>query len=297
MENVQTARPVQEKQRRARRKKLIVNTALYTIMVILAIVLIFPYLFMVSKSLMTGEEVIDPQIVMIPSAPQFLNYVKLFKQSGYLRATMNTCIVIAFNMIAVPLSASIVAYSFAKLKWVGRKFMFAFMLSTMMLPSVVTQLPLYVIYARIGWIDTLYPFTIPNMFGGGAIYIFLLRQFMMGIPKDMSNAARIDGASQFRIYWNIILPLCKPVLIYVMINVFISYWGDYYGPLIYMHKSDAPRTLAYVLFLDSTERDGSLYKSNMRMAGGVFMSAIPVCLFAIFQNQLIEGVIMTGVKD
>ena len=82
-----------------------------------------------------------------------------------------------------------------------------------------------------------------------------------------------------------------------MINVFISYWGDYYGPLIYMHKSDAPRTLAYVLFLDSTEKDGSLYKSNMRMAGGVFMSAIPVALFAIFQNQLIEGVIMTGVKD
>lgn len=294
---MQNTLSVQERQRKARTKKIISSTVLYAIMTVLAIILIFPYLFMVSKSLMTSEEVVNPQIVLIPSVPQFINYINLFTESGYLKATMHTCVIILFNLIAVPISASLVAYSFAKLRWWGRSFMFAFMLSTMMLPAVVTQLPLYVIYSRIGWIDTLYPFTIPNMFGGGAIYIFLLRQFMMGIPKDMSNAARIDGASQFRIYWNIILPLCKPVLIYVMINVFISYWGDYYGPLIYMHSSDAPRTLAYVLFLDSTEKDASLFKANMRMAGGVFMSLIPVILFAIFQNQLIDGIIMTGVKD
>lgn len=294
---MQNTLSVQERQRKARTKKIISSTVLYAIMTVLAIILIFPYLFMVSKSLMTSEEVVNPQIVLIPSVPQFINYINLFTESGYLKATMHTCVIILFNLIAVPISASLVAYSFAKLRWWGRSFMFAFMLSTMMLPAVVTQLPLYVIYSRIGWIDTLYPFTIPNMFGGGAIYIFLLRQFMMGIPKDMSNAARIDGASQFRIYWNIILPLCKPVLIYVMINVFISYWGDYYGPLIYMHSSDAPRTLAYVLFLDSTEKDASLFKANMRMTGGVFMSLIPVILFAIFQNQLIDGIIMTGVKD
>ena len=294
---MQNTLSVQERQRKARTKKIISSTVLYAIMTVLAIILIFPYLFMVSKSLMTSEEVVNPQIVLIPSVPQFINYINLFTESGYLKATMHTCEIILFNLIAVPISASLVAYSFAKLRWWGRNFMFAVMLSTMMLPAVVTQLPLYVIYSRIGWIDTLYPFIIPNMFGGGAIYIFLLRQFMMGIPKDMSNAARIDGASQFRIYWNIILPLCKPVLIYVMINVFISYWGDYYGPLIYMHSSDAPRTLAYVLFLDSTEKDASLFKANMRMTGGVFMSLIPVILFAIFQNQLIDGIIMTGVKD
>lgn len=294
---MQNTLSVQERQRKARTRKIISSTVLYAIMTVLAIILIFPYLFMVSKSLMTSEEVVNPQIVLIPSVPQFINYINLFTESGYLKATMHTCVIILFNLIAVPISASLVAYSFAKLRWWGRNFMFAFMLSTMMLPAVVTQLPLYVIYSRIGWIDTLYPFIIPNMFGGGAIYIFLLRQFMMGIPKDMSNAARIDGASQFRIYWNIILPLCKPVLIYVMINVFISYWGDYYGPLIYMHSSDAPRTLAYVLFLDSTEKDASLFKANMRMTGGVFMSLIPVILFAIFQNQLIDGIIMTGVKD
>ena len=222
---MQNTLSVQERQRKARTKKIISSTVLYAIMTVLAIILIFPYLFMVSKSLMTSEEVVNPQIVLIPSVPQFINYINLFTESGYLKATMHTCVIILFNLIAVPISASLVAYSFAKLRWWGRNFMFAFMLSTMMLPAVVTQLPLYVIYSRIGWIDTLYPFTIPNMFGGGAIYIFLLRQFMMGIPKDMSNAARIDGASQFRIYWNIILPLCKPVLIYVMINVFIGYWA------------------------------------------------------------------------
>ncbi len=283
--------------RRAKRHKIAVSAALYALMTVLAVIFLLPYVFMVSKSLMTSEEVRDPKIVLVPAVPQFINYVKLFGENGYFKATVNTMKIIVFDLIAVPISASFIAFSFAKLRWTGRNVMFAVMLGTMMLPAVVTQLPLYVIYAKLGWIDTLYPFTIPNLFGGGAMYIFLLRQFMMGIPRDMDNAAKIDGANAFRRYMSIMLPLCKPVLIYVMINVFIAYWGDYYGPLIYMHSSKAPRTLAYVLFLDSTNKDSALDKANMRMAGGVFMSVIPAILFAFFQRQLIEGVVMTGIKD
>ena len=175
--------------------------------------------------------------------------------------------------------------------------MFAVMLGTMMLPGVLTQLSLYSIYVKFNWINTLYPFTIPNLFGGGALYIFLIRQFMLGIPRDMDNAAKIDGANAFIRYLKIVLPLCKPVLVYVIVNVFISYWGDYYGPLVYMRASSAPKTMAQVVFESALEENAATYNANIRMCGGVVMSLVPAALFAVFQKQLIEGVVMTGLKD
>lgn len=281
----------------ARKRKYWVNALLYTLMTLLAVILLFPYAFMVSKSLMTSEEVVDPTIKLLPAVPQFKNYVNLFSDEGYLKGFLHTFIIVGSNCVIVPLSASLIAFSFAKLKWSGRNFMFAIMLGTMMLPGVVTQLSLYSMYVKFNWIDTLYPFIIPNLFGGGALYIFLIRQFMLGIPKDMDNAAKIDGASAFVRYAAIVLPLCVPVLIYVVVNVFIAYWGDYYGPLVYMRSSRAPKTLAQVVFENSMEKDAATYNANMRMCGGVIMSLVPAVLFAIFQKQLIEGVVMTGLKD
>ena len=276
-------------------------TVRYVIMVVLAVVLLFPFLYMVSKSLMTSEEVVDPTIKFFPSVPQFYNYVELFTvknegTTGYLMGTVHTLLVVGFNIVAISISASLIAFSFAKLQWIGRNVMFALMLGTMMLPAVVTQLPLYVIYTKMGWIDTLLPFTIPNLFGGGAIYIFLIRQFMMGIPRDIDNAAQIDGANAFCRHWMIVLPLCKSVLVYVVVNVIITYWGDYYGPLMYMSSSDAPKTLALVVFESTMEENVAMDKANIRMAAGVFMSLIPAVLFAFFQKELIEGVTMGSVK-
>ena len=174
--------------------------------------------------------------------------------------------------------------------------MFAVMLGTMMLPGAITQVPLYSLYFSFGWIDTLWPFIVPNFFGGGAVYIFLLTQFMRGIPKDMDNAAKIDGASAFRRFISINFPLCKAVLIYVIVNVFLAYWGDYYGPLMYMHSSSAPKTFALVLFEKAMDTDSAMDMANIRMAGGVFMSVFPALLFAVFQKQLIDGVMIGSVK-
>ncbi|HOW37276.1 MAG TPA: carbohydrate ABC transporter permease [Candidatus Izemoplasmatales bacterium] len=280
---------------RARRQKKYVAFLIYALMALIAVILVFPYFYMVMKSLMTSEEVVGP-VRFFPSVPQWVNYLSLFTESEYLQATLNSLYVIGFNIIAVPLSASLIAFSFAKLQWKGKKMMFAIMMATMMLPATVTQIPLFIMYSKMGWIDTLYPFTIPNLFGGGAFYIFLIRQFMMGIPRDMTDAAKIDGASTFRIFWNIMIPLCKPVLIYLMVTIFINYWGDFYGPLLYMSSSEAPRTLAYLIFLKSTEANAATQMAHMRMAGGVFMTLIPAVLFLIFQKQLIEGVTLTGSK-
>lgn len=266
------------------------------VMIAVGVVLAFPYFYMVMKSLMSELEVVDPTPKFFPSVPQWTNYIRIFTESGYFKATLNSLIVIAFNIVATLLSATLIAFSFAKCRWVGRKVMFALMMFTMMLPAVATQIPLYIIYSRLNWIDTLLPLTIPNLFGGGASYIFLLRQYMMGIPNDMEDAARVDGASTFRIYWNIILPNCKPILIYIAVTIFISNWGDFYGPLVYMTSSDAPYTLAYLIYNNSINSDAASTLAGVRMAGGVFMTIIPAILFGLFQKQLTQGVLTSGLK-
>ncbi len=289
------------------------NVILYALMTALAIVLLVPYLYMINRSLMTADNA-KYSYDFFTKDWMFSNFKTLFYDNtvegnsanplAYLSGLKWTIIIIAFNLVAVPLSSSFIAYSFAKLKWTGRNVMFFLMLGTMMLPAAVTQLPLYVMYSQNGifgnggfnWLDTIYPFTIPNLFGGGAVYIFLTRQFMLGIPKDFDEAAKIDGANTFQRYLFITLPLCQPVLLYVMSQVFISYWGDYYGPMVYC-DGEKIRTLAQVVYYstNSTDRVGSI-KDNIVMAGAVFMSIIPTIIFAIFQKQLIEGVSMSGIK-
>ncbi len=289
------------------------NVILYALMTALAIVLLVPYLYMINRSLMTADNA-KYSYDFFTKDWMFSNFKTLFYDNtvegnsanplAYLSGLKWTVIIIAFNLVAVPLSSSFIAYSFAKLKWTGRNVMFFLMLGTMMLPAAVTQLPLYVMYSQNGifgnggfnWLDTIYPFTIPNLFGGGAVYIFLTRQFMLGIPKDFDEAAKIDGANTFQRYLFITLPLCQPVLLYVMSQVFISYWGDYYGPMVYC-DGEKIRTLAQVVYYstNSTDRVGSI-KDNIVMAGAVFMSIIPTIIFAIFQKQLIEGVSMSGIK-
>lgn len=299
--------------KRVSAQTVVSNVILYALMSALAIVLLVPYLYMINRSLMTADNA-KYSYDFFTKDWMFSNFKTLFYDNtvegnsanplAYLSGLKWTVIIIAFNLVAVPLSSSFIAYSFAKLKWTGRNVMFFLMLGTMMLPAAVTQLPLYVMYSQNGifgnggfnWLDTIYPFTIPNLFGGGAVYIFLTRQFMLGIPKDFDEAAKIDGANTFQRYLFITLPLCQPVLLYVMSQVFISYWGDYYGPMVYC-DGEKIRTLAQVVYYstNSTDRVGSI-KDNIVMAGAVFMSIIPTIIFAIFQKQLIEGVSMSGIK-
>lgn len=299
--------------KRVSAQTVVSNVILYALMTALAIVLLVPYLYMINRSLMTADNA-KYSYDFFTKDWMFSNFKTLFYDNtvegnsanplAYLSGLKWTIIIIAFNLVAVPLSSSFIAYSFAKLKWTGRNVMFFLMLGTMMLPAAVTQLPLYVMYSQNGifgnggfnWLDTIYPFTIPNLFGGGAVYIFLTRQFMLGIPKDFDEAAKIDGANTFQRYLFITLPLCQPVLLYVMSQVFISYWGDYYGPMVYC-DGEKIRTLAQIVYYstNSTDRVGSI-KDNIVMAGAVFMSIIPTIIFAIFQKQLIEGVSMSGIK-
>lgn len=282
--------------RRKKTRALVFRICMHVLLVLIGLILVFPYVLMISKSLMSIPEILSSELVLFPSVPQFSNYLNVIQSNDYLRAFGNTMFVIVFNLIAVPLSATYIAFGFARCKFWGKNVLFGFMLSTMMLPAVVTQIPLYSLYNVFGWLNTLFPLTIPNLTGGGAIYIFLARSFLQSLPKDIDDAAKIDGAGPLRRYFFIGLPLCKPIIIYIMINVFTANWGDYYGPLIWRLNESFPDTLAYVVFFSFTDQNVGSDTLNIRMAAGVLMSLVPAILFFIFQKQLIEGVAMDGLK-
>ena len=210
---------------------------------------------------------------------------------------LNTLIVVGINMTAAPLAAAFSAFGFARMPFKLKKPLFVFIMSTLMLPSLVTQIPTYILFANLHLLNSLTPLFLSTFFGGGILNIFLIMQFMRSIPKDIDNAATIDGASPFRIFFSIILPLCKPILLYISISVFTGCWNDIQGPLIYLNSaSSAKYTLSLGFYYDfGPGGKYQLYK-NQQMALGVLMTLPPAIVFFIFQKQLLEGVTMTAVK-
>ena len=270
--------------------------AYYLVAAILAVILVFPFLYMLLRSVMTTEQIMVRPIQLIPKQLSLAAYADIFSVSGgYVSALLETFKIVVFNIIAVPLSGAFVAYGFARMRFPGKDIVFAIMLATMMIPGAVLQVPLYVMFTSFGWTDTILPLTIPNLFGGGAVYIFLIQQYMRGLPKELEEAAMIDGANPYVRFSVIILPRCIPARIYVIVNVFNANWGDFYGPLVYMSSTKSP-TLAYMVFNEAIYADVAATKENNRMAAGVFMSGLPVILFVVFQKQLIEGVAVSSLK-
>ena len=262
----------------------------YLVLTIIAIFLAFPFFLLITRSFMSEIDINAARIW--PSEFTLDNYVTIFSKNNYLLYTWNTLKVVGCNMVLVPVSASLCAYAFSRLQWKGREFFFSCVLSTIMIPGTVLQIPLYVMFFNFGWLGSLKPLIIPAMFGGGAINIFLLRQFMRGIPKEMDEAAIIDGANVFRRYL-LILPLCSPILIYIVVGVFASGWNDFFGPLVYLTKLET-YTLAVVIYQDSLASD--LSGANLKMAAGAFMALFPALLFVLYQRKLVDGIMVGAVK-
>ena len=274
------------------------KTLIYLFTTLLALIFLFPFFFMITKSLMSDAESGGLPVRFFPTVVSFHGYSSLLTGTNYLRYLGNTLIIIAFNIIAIPLSASLCAFAFSKVQWQGRNIVFSVVLATMMLPGVVTQIPVYVMFARLGWLGTRLPLMIPSAFGGGALNIFLIRQFMRGIPNEIDNAAKIEGANLAQRCFLITVPLCLPVILFTMVGVFNSTWSDFQGPLIYL-RSEKQFTLAVGIFnqffFGGTTGQAVSYP-NIRAAAGVLMSVPPAILFFIFQKQLIEGVAVSGLK-
>lgn len=290
MTNSVTLKNSEKAPRDARGYRIFIKVIQYLILTIIAVFLAFPFFLLISRSFMTEIDINAARI--IPTRFTFDNYRTIFQKNNYMLYTWNTIKVVGCNMILVPLSASLCAYSFSRLQWKGREFVFSCVLATIMIPGTVLQIPLYVMFYDFQWLGTLKPLIIPAAFGGGAINIFLLRQFMRTIPKEIDEAAIIDGANAFKRYL-LLLPLCSPILIYIVVGTFASGWSDFFGPLVYLTKRET-YTLAVIIYQDSLASD--LSGANLKMAAGAFMSLFPAVLFVLYQRKLIDGIMVGAVK-
>lgn len=250
-----------------------------------------PFFWMISTSLKTNIEAFAIPIDWIPERPRWGNYIELFTTIPFGTFILNSTIIALLSVLGQVFSGSLVAYGFARLNGVGKSLLFAVLLGTMMLPSQVTLIPSFLLFRELGWYDTFAPLTVPSWLGT-PFYIFMLRQFIMTIPLDYDDAARIDGCSTFGIYWRIIVPMLTPALITVSVMAFIGSWNDFMGPLIYL-SSVNNFTVALGLNLFRTQYTQYW---NLTMAASV-ISLIPcIIIFFLAQKFLIQGFVVDGLK-
>ena len=275
-----------------RTKKLIKNIVLYSVLGLLTVYFLFPFFFVVSRSLMSFSEVNSVKLVWWPEKIDFRNYQVITRYWTYLK---NTMIVVVINAVFIPLSGAIIAFPFARYEFAGKKVMFSLLMSTVMLPWVVTSIPVYILYAKLNLINKLASQWVGAFFGGSALQIFLIMQFIRAIPKAIDEAAYIDGANKFVIFEKIILPQCKSIIIYIAVGTVISRWNDYMGPLVYIWDK-TQFTMAVAFYYEySALGNGSIFV-NEKMAMAVIMTIPSIIIFAFFQKQMIEGIKMGGLK-
>ena len=262
----------------------------------LSLVFIFPFFWTVMSSLKTPQEMSTFPPTWTPEVPQWRNYLTVLDAVPFLRWTYNSLFVVSLSTLGTVLSASIVAYSFARFNYRGRDILFVITLGTLMIPAQVTLIPQFVLFHKLGWINTLYPLWVPHWFGGGAFAIFLLRQFMMSLPRELDEAALIDGAGYLRIFWQIILPLCKPVIATVAVISFINSWNDFVNPLIYLQLPEKFTLAVGLNYFKTLPEVGGEPTQHLLMAASVMIIAPVILLFFATQRYFVQGIVMTGLK-
>lgn len=251
-----------------------------------------PFLWTVSTALKTNQQVFAVPPEWIPRPPQWNNFQRAWTELPFPTFVVNTVIITIISVIGQVFSASLVAYGFARFKFKGRTVLFYLMLSTMMLPSQVTMIPVFLLWRELRLIDTFAPLTVPAFFGGGAFTIFLLRQFFMTIPKELDEAAMIDGASPLVIWWRVLLPLSRPALITVVLFSFLGHWDDFMGPLIYLNSMEK-YTVAVGLRMFQDMFGTQL---ELLMAASLIHILPTILVFFVAQRYFIKGIALTGLK-
>ena len=269
---------------------------MYGIVVLLAIIFGFPLYYMLALSLMKVYETFRFPPLFYPKSWQFQNYPEMFSRVPLWLWFWNTVKITFFQVVGATLSSMLVGYAFARFRFPLRNVFFVITLGTMMFPSQITLIPQFVLFHRLKWINTFYPLIIPPFFGGGAFNIFLMRQFIMQLPREMDEAALIDGASYMRTFFSVLLPLIKPAVATVAILGFNGSWNAFLEPLLYL-QSNKNFTLAVGLrFWDAQPAAGEIVLTHLMMAMCVVTSAPCIILFFAAQRVFVRGIVMSGIK-
>jgi multiple sugar transport system permease protein len=276
-------------------RKYVKSFAIYFFLTLGAAVVMVPLLWMISTSLKPAAEVFGFPPKWIPNPPQWRNYTDAFKALPFARFFVNTIFITILAMVAELFTTSLVAYGFSRWQFKGKNAIFIVLLGTMMLPSIVTMIPSFLLWRNFHLLDTFDPLTIGAWFAWGPAYIFMMRQFFMTIPKSMEEAAVIDGANVFQIYWHIMLPLVRPALLAIAVMSFQGNWNNFQGPLIYLNSVNKfPVILGLKFFEQSLSKEAPQW--NYMMAMSVVMAAPVLGLFFAAQKYFIEGLNIGGTK-
>lgn len=279
----------------ARYRFLSILRSVFTYVVLFSglLIVLFPLVWMISASIKPKSEIFAFPPIWIPSIPLFSNYPKGLATLQFPLALKNTLAITIPSVIGQVVSCSFVGYGLSRFKFKGRDALFILVLATMMLPGQVTLIPMYIIFSRLGMVNSFWPFWAPAWLATSGFNIFLFRQFFMGIPSELEDAARIDGAGVMGIFLGIILPISKPVLAAVALFGFMYYWNDFFGPLIYLH-SQTLKTLQLMLM-----NFQQFYTTDWgpMMAAMVVISLPPLLIFFFAQKIFIQGVVFTGIKE
>ena len=271
---------------------MIWNITAYLLCTAGSIIFLLPFLWMLSTSLKGDSSVFVFPPQWIPKEFLWGNYKDAWTTLPFNQFLLNTCIITFGAIIGVIFSSTLVAYGFARIPFAGSRVWFIILISTMMLPAQVTMVPTFLIFKWLHWLDSFKPLIVPAFFGGGAFFIFLLRQFFMSIPTELDEAAYMDGCTKLGIYWRIILPLSKPALATVVVFSFIAHWNDFLGPLIYLN-SESNYTLAIGLSLFQTWHSTAY---QLLMAASLLVLLPVIVIFFFAQRYFIEGITLTGIK-
>ncbi len=278
------------------RREVVSKSTIYGLLVLGSLLFMLPLILMVSTSLKSYTEINQYPPTFLPKEVVPSNYPEAwnYKNTNFPRWTFNTVFIIVATLPGVLVTSSLCAYGFARLKFPGRNLWFILTLASIMLPPQVTLIPLYILFHKLGWLNTFAPLIIPAWFGGGALNIFLLRQFFMQIPRDLDEAAIIDGASHLMIWWRIYVPLARPAMISVALLTILGIWNDFLGPFIYLTTPDN-YTLALGLNVFRNVFP-SIVRNDYVMAISSLMVLPMVIMFLFAQRYIVQGFVTSGLK-
>jgi len=273
---------------------MIKGILLYTLLTGATILMSFPLFWMISSSFKTLQETNSPGIVWVPRNPTLEAYVGIFQNENFLRSYFNSVFYVTLALAGTLISIAAVAYAFSRVEWPGRNLVFFLMLSTMMIPPQALIVPQYVFFNKLDWIGTFNPLIIPGYFAGGAAMVFLLRQAMAQIPKELDESAFVDGANHIQIWWEIVLPLVKAPLATVATFLFVGLWNSLLTPLIYLQTIDLYTLPVYVSTLYNINNTVQPWPTIMTAA---VLTTLPlIIVFFLAQRYILESVVVSGLK-